>query len=380
MPMPAVLRRSRVRISCLASLALLAGLLTLPGAAEGSVASRSGDVITITGGPGEANNIRFEGECCFYDARITDTATVTAGAGCDQVSATEVTCGSSNPDTPDVVVRLGDGNDSFDPFSGVRNVDVDGGSGDDVVAGSSGNDVVHGGEGNDSVEGSSDDDQVFGDGGDDVVRGGSHADAVSGGPGRDQIDGDGSGFGSNNGSDTIDSRDGETDTVACGFGADTVIADSVDVIEASCEGVDSAGPAPGPPPPPGPGSAPATPLSIGLTVGSRGSIAALVSRSGFEFEVSVTAPCRATARITVAARDARRLKLGRRGVRIAAATVALSEAGVYEARLAAARRFRAKLRRLRRVPTTLSFSCSSSEETRRTSRRVTFSRSNRLSG
>lgn len=359
----------------LVALALLLMLMALPSFAEASVVSRSGDTITVSAGPGEVNNVTLASECCYYEARVTDSAGVTAGGDCTQVSATAVNCGVAGAN-PQVLITLGDGNDSFEakPSTEIRSYNVDGGSGDDTVLTEGGTDIIHGGDGNDSLNGNFASDQVYGDAGDDVVVGSAHADSVSGGPGRDRIEGDATGIYTNGGSDTIDSRDGEADTVGCGYGTDVVTADSLDVIEGGgeCEGVDIAGGPAG-----GGSGGDTTPaaLTVGLTARSTGKISNLISRSGFAFEVDVSGACRATAKIVVAARDARRLRLGTRAVTLASVTVALTEAGVYDARLGAARKYRAKLKRLRRVPTTLSFSCASADETKRASRRVTFTRS-----
>jgi hypothetical protein len=46
------------------------------------------------------------------------------------------------------------------------------------------------------------------------------------------------------GNDTIDARDGEVDSITCGFGTDTVYADAVDVVDSDCETVIRGGAAP----------------------------------------------------------------------------------------------------------------------------------------
>lgn len=353
---------------------VLLAAIVAPTVAEASVASKSGNTITITGGA-EANDIQLLVDCCFYEARITDVAGVTAGGDCVQVSATEVNCGDT-AGTPDLVVTLGDGNDALGLYAygnRLRLINVDAGPGDDTVISDAGAETINGGDGNDTIRSRNADDSLSGGAGDDIVDGGSGSDTIDGGPGRDRLEGDGP-IDNGWGSDTIASRDGEVDQVSCGLGADTVTGDSVDVIDGECESVDAApgaGPGPSPSPSPGPGG---TALEIGLTARGTGRISRLVSRAGFAFSLSVSAPCEAIVKITVAAREARRLRLGRRAVTLASERATIPQAGDYAATLAAASRYRAKLRRLRQVRTTLSFACASASGSQRVSRRVTFTR------
>jgi hypothetical protein len=112
---------------------------------------------------------------------------------------------------------------------------MSGGGGDDVLRSGDGPDHLDGGPGNDSVDGG------FGD------------DVLIGGPGRDTISGDLAGGDCGPlwctsypyGNDTIDARDGEVDSITCGAGADTVIADPQDLVAPDCEHVKAAGSSPG---------------------------------------------------------------------------------------------------------------------------------------
>ncbi|GHE15094.1 hypothetical protein GCM10011376_01680 [Nocardioides flavus (ex Wang et al. 2016)] len=84
-----------------------------------------------------------------------------------------------------------------------------------------------------------------------VVVGGAFADALSGGAGDDTLTG---GAGSDAlhagaGNDVVNARDGEVDTISCGDGTDTVVADAADVVS-GCESVQL--PAVVTPPPPAP--------------------------------------------------------------------------------------------------------------------------------
>jgi hypothetical protein len=152
-----------------------------------------------------------------------------------------------------------------------------------------------------------------------------------------------------------------------------VTGDTIDVLEAGeCESADLAG-GPGPGPGPAPGLGVGT-LDVELQSKRTGKISKLTSRSGFVFRLTVSDACRATVKIIVAKANARRLGLGRRAVVLASATDAIPEAGTYEARLAARRKYRKRLRELRRVPAKLSFACAAAGGTERTSRKVTFKR------
>jgi Ca2+-binding RTX toxin-like protein len=153
---------------------------------------------------------------------------------------------------------------------------IDGGGGDDLLNGGSGEDVIRGGAGDDALEGSAD------------------GDRLDGGPGRDLFEGDNECTVQpcTGGSDEIQARDGEQDTVNCGVGADTAVVDAIDVValdtQQGCENVDRAG-APGAPG----GTAAALP-----TMRVRGSrvIQTLLKR-GLRVDVTCPAACRIRARL-----------------------------------------------------------------------------------
>jgi hypothetical protein len=296
---------------------------------------------------------------------VTDGAGVTAGAGCEpyMFDPARIDCPGG---TPDLVVVLGDGNDRLvfypDGVGFVGSVSIDGGPGDDTLTSSAARETVNGGDGNDRIEAQSGDDNLSGGPGDDVVNGGSDSDTIDGGSGRDRLEGDCAGC-LGDGNDTINARDGEVDTVSCSFGTDVVTADADDVVEGDgqCESVDRAGGGGG-----GGGA-----LDLALRAKSTGKISKL-TRSGFAFRLSVSAPCEAIVKITVAAREARALKLGRRAVTLAADTATIPEAGLYAAKLPAKKKYRSKLRQLDRVRTTLSFACVSDSDVQVVKRKVTF--------
>jgi hypothetical protein len=300
--------------------------------------------------------------------KITDSAGITAAGECAQVSATEVDCNVTRGDPMlYATVLLGDGDDrwSSDEIFQVQGFDIEGGDGNDDLTGSHGTDLIHGGPGNDTTFDVGGDDQVFGDEGDDTVKGGSGRDQVTGGPGRDIIEGDGQGVYSDGGSDTIDSRDGEADQVTCGFGADTVTGDPADVVEGDgeCESVDL-----------GSDQGGGDDLEIALGAKGHGKLSDLLSKGGFQYALATNAPCRATGTITVAKGEARRRGLGRSKVTLASGSGDVPEAGTYAAGLRARAKYRKKLKSLKRLATTLTFTCTAGDVTRQKKKSVTFKR------
>lgn len=141
---------------------------------------------------------------------------------------------------------------------------LDGGGGDDQLDGGGGADKLTGGSGRDAVAYESavpltislvaqGEDEVaevenvsmFGKGAA-TVTGDAKANEVNTGEGNDVVD-PGSGFdkvNANAGDDRVNARDGFPDAVACGEGADTVVADADDDVNSDCEAVDRAAPAP----------------------------------------------------------------------------------------------------------------------------------------
>ncbi len=115
--------------------------------------------------------------------------------------------------------------------------------------------TIRGAGGNDTLRGSDGAETLDGGPGNDDVDGGMGDDTITGGPGRDSIAGDRRGGDCGPvwcklpfGNDTIDARDGEVDSVSCGFGEDTVYADAIDVISGDCEHITRGGAGPTPQP------------------------------------------------------------------------------------------------------------------------------------
>lgn len=182
-------------------------------------------VLTLRGGdvrfedPGSVGGIR-PAPACSPDAVAAGSGDITAvlcpRAGVRRIrvdtgEAQDVVAGSSVPVA--LRVRAGAGADS-----------VGGSSAADTIAGGAGNDTLFGNDGPDVVTGGAGDDVVSGDADDDVLTGGAGTDGLYGGLG----------------ADTLHARDGELDEVACGAGADRVVADQFDtVIEPdSCETIE----------------------------------------------------------------------------------------------------------------------------------------------
>ena len=153
------------------------------------------------------------------DVRFADAgAPLSAGTGCVQVGASEVTCTLTAGLR--VQVDLGDGDDEATVAVAVGSK-VDGGAGDDTLHGTRGADNLGGGDGADTLDG--------GDG-DDNLDGGNDADTLTGGAGADSFDG-------GDGNDVISARDALRDSVVCGLGIDRGEADLEDAVAVDCESV-----------------------------------------------------------------------------------------------------------------------------------------------
>ena len=327
--------------------------LAVAGAA--STASRSGLAITITGDDGP-NNIRYPD---LLEADVEDQSGITAAGECIQLTPTRVRCGGQAGGLT-VTVALGGGDDRFSWTVNHDFLTIDGGPGNDDIDASSGPDTITGGDGNDTIVAGNANDTVDGGPGDDSIKGGGADDEITGGAGRDSINGDGEAFASNDGNDVVHAQDGEGDTVTCGFGADVVNADQVDVIDApSCEQVNrAAGPAPAPTPgaapPPAPVPQPA--LDVGLRAPSAARLGTLLRR-GLRVRLTISAPCSGAVDLVVRAAEARRLGLGRAQVVIAAVRGDVAAAGILNVTLKPKARYARKLKRAKRLTAYVVLSC-----------------------
>jgi RTX calcium-binding nonapeptide repeat (4 copies) len=119
------------------------------------------------------------------------------------------------------------GNDVVLGTSAAERIDLR--AGNDVTDAVGGDDCILGGDGNDVLRGGAGADEIAGGAGTDTIDGGAGADIVDPGAGKDTVV-------TGDGDDTITARDGAVDTIDCGPGTDTVIADPADVLR-NCETV-----------------------------------------------------------------------------------------------------------------------------------------------
>ena len=223
------------------------------------------------------------------------------------------------------------GNDGAQQLSGHAGFDrIDGLGGDDIVNGGTGDDELYGGAGRDRVEGSADEDYLEGGAGEDIFEGDNVCSAEP----------------CTGGSDFIQARDGEADTVNCGVGADTALVDDIDVVaqdtQHGCERIDRAAAATVTPPTPGgvlgaPTAAPGVPTL--RVVGARK--LRRLRRGKLRIEVTCPGSCRVKARLIAG----RRVVASRSHTRLGAGVVVL--------RPKMSKRGRKLLRRHKRVLMTL---------------------------
>ncbi len=109
-------------------------------------------------------------------------------------------------------------------------VSISGEDGADVLTSAAADDTIAGGQGNDAIDGGGGADQLLGGLADDTIGGGPGDDLLNGGEGNDVL-------GAGDGNDTLQTSDGWSDTVGCGTGEDTVVADQLDTLT-DCEKVD----------------------------------------------------------------------------------------------------------------------------------------------
>jgi Ca2+-binding RTX toxin-like protein len=211
-----------------------------------------------------------------------------------------------------------DGADEFRIAQITGSVTLKGLGGDDLLRGADGSDRLEGGTGDDTL------DAGFGD------------DVIVGGPGKDAIYGDLRGGDCGPawcklpyGNDTIDARDGEVDSIACGVGQDTVKADRIDVVASDCETVDTSG-------------APVSPAAgrASLTVAKAPRLATAL-RSGL------------AVRVTGASAGKLILTARRGGSTVARGTATVTSRGTATVRLRFTTRARRQLRRARSATLTI---------------------------
>ena len=306
-----------------AILAIVAACGLVPAVASATTTiSRVGSVVTITG---DSAASRIVAPDYVTDISIQDElpgGIVTAGPGCIQVASNQAGCGALFTESDKIVVNLGGGDDYYKRAIVIDVPQtVNGEGGNDEIETGNGKDTVNGGPGNDELTGGRGDDTLDGGEGDDVVDGWDGSDTVIGGPGKDRLLGDG-GTVYAGGSDTIQARDGEADTVDCGGGADRAVVDTTDVV-AGCASVElpvggggsggsgGSGGTGGTGGSGGSGGSSTTPeLAVTGTVTKSQKLGALAAGKKITLTLSTNATCSGKVALAVTKAEARRLKLG----------------------------------------------------------------------
>lgn len=240
--------------------------------------------------PGEVNDLVVSAtsrSAKFFDYK----ATLTPGRGCSAAAHGTIRCAATSADR--LNIWAGDRDDSVrvSPTSAIF-ASVYGEDGDDALRGGIHGGELHGGHGDDLLTAASDGDHLYGEQGNDQLKGSTEGDYLSGGDGNDRVDysdrresvfvtiGAGSngrvgendyvsgdienvfsGYGddvivgsdtpneinASSGDDTVDAgdgadvilaRDGDSDSVTCGGGTDTIQVDALDQAEVTCEAID----------------------------------------------------------------------------------------------------------------------------------------------
>jgi Ca2+-binding RTX toxin-like protein len=229
------------------------------GRGAGDVAIGGADTDTVTYSArtapvaADVDGVADDGEAGENDQISTDVENLTGGAANDRLAGgpggnvlnggtgndvldggagADLLLGGSGTDTADYTTRVaavtadsdGAGDDGEAGESDTVETDVEGiagGAGNDVLSGTTGTNILSGGGGNDALDGAQGDDELDGGAGDDELTGGSGADLLRAGLGND----------------AVRSRDGASDLVRCGAGADTAALDAIDDA-AECETTD----------------------------------------------------------------------------------------------------------------------------------------------
>ena len=157
--------------------------------------------VEFDAGIGEVNRLSITREPGVVRFADTVDVPVNPAAGCTAVASNEATCAA--PDDFRVDADLGDGADE---------------------ATATGPGIV-------KLNGEAGSDELIGNEGDDELVGGDDGDRLEGRAGRDSYDG-------GLGDDFISARDSVRETVICGEGVDSVVADLEDEVAADCENVD----------------------------------------------------------------------------------------------------------------------------------------------
>lgn len=118
-----------------------------PASASAATATVSGGQLVVTDSAGDANilTVSLSGSSVKVSESSPTVNTLSAGPGCTQAGAKDVTCAAAS-----VIVNGGDGNDRLSDAT-TKPMTLNGGVGDDWLDGGPGADAMNGGSGNDSV-------------------------------------------------------------------------------------------------------------------------------------------------------------------------------------------------------------------------------------
>jgi hemolysin type calcium-binding protein len=140
--------------------------------------------------------------------------------GCHSYTAHVVYCDFGS--VYSIAAQLGNGGGFAQSTLAVTPVLMTGGAGNDTLLGGGGNDTLVGAGGNDALTAGTGNTRLIAASGNVTMTGGSGRNTYQGGPG----------------ADTIRARNGVTEDITCGDGADSVAADASDTAAADCETVD----------------------------------------------------------------------------------------------------------------------------------------------
>jgi RTX calcium-binding nonapeptide repeat (4 copies) len=357
------------------------------GAGNDRIDGDQGDDV-VRGGPGNdeldggAGNDRLEGgdgnDTLFgdhYDKPGTDS--IDGGAGFDKVDDYIIPGDDFNPRVAisfDGVANDGRPGEN-DNLVGVEKLDSSaagsftGSAGDDdffVMADDApGSSTITGAAGNDRLTGHDQEETIDGGPGNDRVEGGYNNDTLTGGPGRDTIFGDSTTDTCNFlsckipfGNDVIDARDGEQDTIDCGFGEDRATVDAIDVV-ANCEQVEKGG---GPAPGPGGGG------------GGKLDAPQRYTRKQLRKGIAVAWDCAAACTVKVTLTADKKTATTLRTKLIAAGKGSIARAGTVKFRAKLTKKARKRIGRLRKGHATLAMAVKQGGATQRHAQAVTLKR------
>jgi hypothetical protein len=176
------------RTSRLGFAALVAIVVTLPGAAPAMAANSKVDVggngaLFYDAAVGQANDLTITGNGASLIVTDTGTDLIEAGQGCeaDPVNPQRVTCGGAvDPLHPadKIEVNVKDLDDTVTLSTGLLSL-VSGRNGADTLNGGDGDDQLKGGDGNDVLTGNAGNDVLTGEAGDDQMAGGAGMDMAN---------------------------------------------------------------------------------------------------------------------------------------------------------------------------------------------------------